>query len=554
MASQNVSSVFLDIQKHQISSVFDFFTKHSMELSQFQLECAQISLKLWHELNSTEFESKDYMAKDLRDNVTLNYLNKLYSIIITKFDAMMDELNKNNGQGYANKIRFICKLYFEMFSPKNHPFLNQDIIGKFNDTKELNLDNGYKNLIEDIKDQKGIFNIPNTKDYHFEIGKDIAITPGKVVYKNELIELIRYKSTTKQVYEIPLLIVPPWINKYYILDLQAKNSFVKWLVDQGYVIYLISWVNPDESYVDTTFDDYLNKSILDCCKVIKTQEKVKTINALGYCVGGTLLGCALAYLAKKKNKSIASATFLTSLLDFSIKGDMEVFTDEEHIKILESHMEKTGYLEGQVTMTTFNMLRAKDLVWRAHIDRYLNGNEVKPFDILYWNSDGTNIPYKTHQFYLREFYLHNNLVKPNKIKLSGTALDLGKVDIPSYFLAADKDHIVLWQAAYQSMLTLSGDKKFVLAGSGHVAGVINPPSKNKYSYKLSNKNQFPENPRDWLKHTSEHAGSWWVDYDKWLSKKSGKLKKVNSLSTTDEQMKAMIDAPGTYVRQKTVGV
>ncbi|MEM7027940.1 MAG: alpha/beta fold hydrolase, partial [Pseudomonadota bacterium] len=381
----------------------------------------------------------------------------------------------------------------------------------------------------------------------FEVGENIATTPGKVIYQNDLIQLIQYEPTTKNVYEIPLLICPPWINKFYILDLRPENSFIKWAVDQGHTVFVISWINPDESHAETSFDDYMTKGLVTAVDKVKKETGMGKVNTIGYCIGGTLLAATNAYLAKKRKSLINTTTYFTTMIDFQEPGDLGVFIDELQLAKLDTDMAKEGYLDGSSMATVFNMLRANDLIWPFFINNYLLGKEPTAFDLLYWNSDSTRLPAKTHSFYLRQCYLHNRLKEPDGLELAGTGIDISKIKIPSYFISTLEDHITPWKSTYSGAKLMSGPVKFVLGGSGHIAGVINPPVKNKYGYWTND--QLESEPDNWLEDANYQEGSWWPDWHRWVSKQSGEQ---ISARKPGQILKVIEDAPGSYVKHRIV--
>jgi len=367
-----------------------------------------------------------------------------------------------------------------------------------------------------------------------------------VVYQNDLMQLIQYTPATETVLKRPLLIAPPWINKFYILDLRPRNSFVRWAVSQGHTVFVISWVNPDAKLAHKRFDDYLAEGALAALDAIERATGEREVNVVGYCLGGTLLACALGYLAAKKDERIASATFLASMLDFSQAGELEVFIDEQQVAALEKRMKERGYLEGSEMATTFNMLRSNDLIWSFVINNYLMGRDPFPFDLLYWNSDSTRMPGAMHSFYLRNFYLKNLLAKPGGIRLNDVPIDLSKVKTPVYFASALEDHIAPWRSTYAGVKLLAGPARFVLGGSGHIAGIVNPPAANKYSYWTNSKR--PDAPEDWLKNATQQPGSWWTDWAGWVAQHAGD--KVPARVPGKGKLKAIEDAPGAYARMR----
>ncbi len=373
----------------------------------------------------------------------------------------------------------------------------------------------------------------------------MAMSPGKVVFQNDLIQLIQYEPTTRQVYKKPLLIVPPWINKFYILDLNEKKSFIKWAVAQGLTVFIISWANPDISLRDKNFEDYMKEGLLASLDAIEAATGEKSINAIGYCVGGTLLASTLGVMAQRKDTRINSATFFTTQVDFEDAGDLLVFVDEKQISDIEAAMVETGFMPGSVMATAFNLLRSNDLIWSYVVNNYLRGKEPMPFDLLCWNADSTNLTEANHSFYLRQCYLENNLSQ-GKMQLDGVTIDLSKITVPVYNLAARDDHIAPLASVFKLGKLFSSKTRLVVSGSGHIAGVVNPPTAKKYQYWLNDDN--PDNLDNWLTNATEHAGSWWPDWKNWITPKSGK--KVPARQPGDGKLKPVEDAPGSYVKVK----
>jgi polyhydroxyalkanoate synthase len=422
--------------------------------------------------------------------------------------------------------------------------LNADAQQKALETKGESIAKGMQNLLHDI--QQG--HVSMTDESVFEVGKNVATTEGAVVFENELFQLIEYKPLTKQVYERPFLVVPPCINKFYILDLQPENSLVRFLVEQGHRTFVMSWRNPDASLEGKTWDDYIGEGPIEAIRVIREITGAKQMNALGFCVGGTLLGTALAVLAARGEKPLASATFLTTLLDFKETGILDLFIDENVVKFREMQMGQGGLMKGQDLATTFSFLRPNDLVWNYVVGNYLKGETPPPFDLLYWNSDSTNLPGPMYAWYLRNTYLENNLIKPDKVTVCGEKVNLKNVDIPVYIYGSREDHIVPIVAAYASTQVLPGKKRFVMGASGHIAGVINPPAKKKRSYWTHDK--LPKTHEEWLKDAKEHPGSWWTDWAAWLKPHAGKLAAAPKGYGKGTKYKAIEPAPGRYVKAK----
>jgi polyhydroxyalkanoate synthase len=442
------------------------------------------------------------------------------------------------------KVDFFTRQYIDAFSPTNFALTNPEVFRATIASGGQNLVRGLHNLLDDIERGNGKLKISMTDSKAFELGVNIATTPGKVVFRNELIELLQYTPTTPKVWKRPLLIIPPWINKFYILDLREKNSFIKWCVDQGISTFVVSWVNPDAKLAQADFEDYLAKGTLAAIDAVEEATGEPDVNALGYCLGGTLLAATLGYMAAKKDKRIASATYMTSLVDFRQTGELEVFIDEQQVASLERKMEERGYLEGSEMATTFNMLRSNDLIWSFVINNYLLGRDPFPFDLLHWNSDSTRMPAKMHSFYLRNMYMRNALVEPGRVELAGVPLDLTKVTTPSYFVSAIEDHIAPWKATYNGPQAMRGKTRFVLSGSGHIAGMINPPVANKYGYWTNDK--LPSSPDAWLDGAKQHEGSWWTDWRQWLGAHLGR--EVAPRVPGKGKLKVLGDAPGSYVR------
>lgn len=458
--------------------------------------------------------------------------------------ALADE--SESATAHANKIMFYTRQVIDALAPSNFVPTNPEVLYATLKTNGENLLKGLNNLLEDLERGKGTLSIKMSDLKAFKLGQNIAATPGKVVFQNDLMQLLQYQPTTEQVHLKPLLVVPPWINKYYILDLSPANSFIKWAVDQGHTVFLISWVNPDERLAHKTFDDYLLEGPLAALDVIEKITGQREVNAVGYCLGGTLLAITVAYLAAKKDDRILSGTYFTTMLDFSEPGELGIFLDEEQISQLEEKMKEKGYLEGSSMATTFNMLRANDLIWSFYVNNYLLGNEVAAFDLLYWNSDSTRMPAKMHSFYLRNMYQQNLLVQPNGISLNGQGIDLSLINTPGYFVSTQEDHIAPWKSTYKGVHLLSSPVKFILGGSGHIAGIINPPAKNKYFYYTNNKAKTTKNPDTWLSGAKTTQGSWWNDWAKWVGGYAGE--KVAARTPGAGPYPALEDAPGSYVK------
>jgi polyhydroxyalkanoate synthase len=482
-----------------------------------------------------------------QDNQVFDFVKQSYLLTARWLQSTVQNVEGLDDKT-ARKIDFYTRQFVDAMAPSNFVLTNPEVLRATMESRGENLVKGLQNLLDDLERGKGQLKIRMTDLEAFETGKNIAVTPGKVVYQNALIQLIQYTPTTKEVAKRPLLIIPPWINKYYILDLKPANSFVKWALDQGHTVFVISWVNPDEKLAAKTFSDYLLEGPLAALDAVEKATGEKTANVVGYCLGGTLLACLVAYLAATdKDDRIASATFLTTLVDFKEAGELTVFIDEEQLAALEEKMNERGYLEGAEMANTFNMLRANDLIWSFVINNYLLGKEPFPFDLLYWNSDSTRMPAAMHSFYLRNMYQNNLLSRPGGIELNGVPIDLGKVKIPAFILSTREDHIAPWKAAYAATQLYSGPVRFVLAASGHIAGVVNPPAANKYSHWTNTKaKKHPKNPDEWLASAEARPGSWWPEWQEWIADFSDG--KVAAREPGSGKLKAIEDAPGSYVR------
>ena len=458
-----------------------------------------------------------------------------------------EELTRNTS-GVDDKTRkkalFYLNQMLSAMSPSNFPLTNPEVLRTTLATNAENLVQGMTHFVEDLGQSKDLLRISQTDLSAFEIGWNLAVTPGKVVFQNDLIQLIQYAPTTDKVYERPLLVVPPWINKYYILDLVPEKSFVKWAVAQGFTVFLVSWVNPDIKLAQKTFEDYMREGIFGAVEAVIRQTGSPKINALGYCVGGTLLASALAYMAAKNDNRIASASFLAAQVDFSEAGDLLVFIDDAQLNSLEEMMAEQGYLDGSRMAAVFNMLRPRDLIWPYVINNYLLGKKPFPFDLLFWNADSTRLPAANHAFYLREFYHLNRLAK-GEMQLGGVRLDLSKVKIPIYELFTKEDHIAPAASVFRGSKLFGGPARHVMAGSGHIAGVVNPPAKKKYQFWSGGRSNSLE---DWMATAHEAAGSWWPDWASWLAAYSGP--KVPARDPSAGPLRAIEDAPGSFVKSR----
>ena len=488
---------------------------------------------------------KRFKDRDWQENTVFDFLKQFYLI-----SANWAQDFVNNADGLDEHTRQKAKFYVEQIanalSPSNFPISNPEILRATLASNGANLIEGLKHLEQDMSSPDGRLRIKQSDMTAFEIGKNIAMTPGKVVFRNDTFELIQYSPSVQRTYEIPLLIVPPWINKFYILDLNPKKSFVRWATEQGLTVFVVSWVNADEKQGRKSFSDYMREGFLEAVQAVQDATGAEKINTIGYCIGGTLVAAALGYMAAKNDNRVNAATFFTTQVDFEKAGDLRVYVDDEQVKWIEERMEEKGYLAGSRMADAFNLLRSNDLIWSYVINNYMLGKEPMPFDLLYWNADSTRMPAGVHSFYLRECYLANKLSQ-GKMILDGVHIDLKKIKQPVYNLAAREDHIAPLPSVFKVGQFMGGETKLVVSGSGHIAGVVNPPEARKYKY-WSNE-ATADTLENWLKTAKEHEGSWWPDWADWITTRSGA--KVSAPVPGDGKLEALEDAPGSYVRVKS---
>jgi polyhydroxyalkanoate synthase len=515
------------------------------KLQELQQQYLQDAAKLW-----TEGMQGAPKAKDKRFSADAWAANPMAA-----FSAAAYLLNARTLMGMADavegdektraRIRFAVEQLTAASAPSNFLAFNAEAQKMAIDTKGESIAKGVQNLLHDMRQG----HVSMTDESVFEVGKNVATSEGAVVFENDLFQLIEYKPLTAKVFEKPFLLIPPCINKFYILDLQPENSFIRYAVAQGHRTFVVSWRNPDESLAQKTWDNYVEDAAIKAIAVTQEITGAKSINALGFCVGGTILGTALAVLAARGEKPVASATLLTSMLDFSDTGILDVFIDEAFVQYREKEMGKGGLMKGKDLSSTFSFLRPNDLVWNYVVGNYLKGETPPPFDLLYWNGDSTNLPGPFYAWYLRNTYLENNLVKPGKAVVCGKKVDLRLVDMPIYIYGSREDHIVPIGGAYASTQVLPGKKRFVMGASGHIAGVINPPAKNKRSHWIREDGKLPKTHAEWLQGATELPGSWWTDWSEWLASQAGK--QIAAPKTYGKgSYQAIEAAPGRYVKAK----
>src|SRR5580700_726505 len=490
-------------------------------------------------------KDKRFKHPEWSENAIFSFVKDSYLVAAKSILSAVREV-QGMDDATARKVDFYTRQFVDALSPSNFVATNPEVLAATLDSGGQNLLRGLQNLLVDLERGNGRLSITMTDMKSFRLGENIATTPGKVVFQNALMQLIQYGPSTQEVRKRPLLIVPPWINKFYVLDLQPKNSFIKWCVDQGHTVFVISWVNPDERLAQKSFENYMLEGPLAALDAIDAATGERSVNAVGYCLGGTLLASTLSYMVAHGDDRIASATYFVTLVDFTEVGDMAVFIDQEQISSLEKRMQQRGYLEAHDMATSFNMLRANDLIWSLVVNNYLLGKEQVPFDLLFWNSDSTRMPAAMHSFYLRNMYQRNLLAKPGGITLAGTPIDLSRIEAPTFLLSSRGDHIAPWKSTYAATRLYAGPVKFVLAASGHMAGVISAPG-SKYGHWTND--ELPATPDAWLDGARSHQGSWWTLWDEWVTPFD--LGRVLPRSPGDNKLAVIEDAPGTYVRVRS---
>ncbi len=485
------------------------------------------------------FKDAQWGENPFFDFIKHSYL--LISNLLTQQVADLDGLDEHEAQ----KVRFYTQRYIDAMAPTNFVMTNPEVLRATVESHGQNLIEGWKNFLADIDLDSGSLRISMVDKGAFEVGRNVATAPGSVVFENELMQLIQYSPTTESVYARPLVITPPWINKYYILDLQESNSFIRWAVAEGFTVFVISWVNPDATLRTKDFEDYVFQGPLAALDAVQKATGSSEVNMIGYCIGGTLLAATLAYLHANGDQRVVSATFFTTLTDFTEPGDLGIFIDEHQVSAIEMQMEERGYLDGAEMAAAFNLIRANDLIWSFFVNNYLLGKEPAAFDLLYWNSDSTRMPARMHSTYLRRLYIENALQEPGGISIGETPIDLSIVDLPLCFVSALEDHIAPWKSTYIGAQGFGADAKFILSKAGHVAGIINPPSGRQYGY-FTGPGIKALAPEEWFARTTGHDESWWPEWSAWLSQRAGE--KVPAREPGDGELAVIEAAPGRYVR------
>ena len=543
-----------------IGQVAEYWLSDPQRALELQTSLGRAYLDLWAGMakRMTGEESAPVAAPDAKDkrfadpewsqNQFFDFLKQAY-LLSTQWAEHLVKDAQGVDPHIRAKAAFYVKQIGNAVSPSNFVFTNPELLRETLSSNAENLVRGMHMLHEDIEAGEGHLRIRQSDSQLFEVGRNLALSPGKVVFQNDLMQLIQYEAATAQVLKTPLLIVPPWINKFYILDLTPEKSYIKWCVDQGITVFVISWVNPDAKLAQKSFEQYMREGPLAALDAIAEITGEKSVHSAGYCVGGTLLTIALAYLAAQNDKRVKSATLFAAQVDFTFAGDLLVFVDEERIRQLEAHMKEQGYLEASRMATAFNMLRSNDLIWPYVVNNYLRGKKPYPFDILYWNADATRMPAANHSFYLRNCYLSNRLSKGD-MEIAGVTLDLRKVKVPVYNLATREDHIAPAKSVLYGSQFFGGPVSYVLAGSGHIAGVVNPPGKAKYQYWTGPEPEGSELDK-WLASAQEHPGSWWPHWFDWL--KALGAEKVPARPVGGGKHKPLEDAPGSYVKVRSWG-
>lgn len=493
-----------------------------------------------------EHNDRRFKDSEWSENPVYNYLKQSYLLNSNMMQEMVNSLHFDDAKA-EEQVKFYTRQYINSVSPSNNALTNPEVCRDILESKGENLIKGLQNFMQDLQQSPAdALKITQTDPDAFTLGENLAYTPGDVIYQNDLIQLIQYKASTKKVNEVPLLFIPPCVNKYYVLDMDERKSLIKWAVNQGHTVFIISWVNPDAKLSHKGFNDYMKEGPIAALNVIEEVTKSSKINVVGYCIGGTLLATTQSYLLAKGDTRINSLTFLTTLLDFEEPGEIGVYLSEEILPFLKKNIKEKGILDGRVLGLAFSMLRENSLFWSYFVNNYLKGKDPAQFDLLYWNSDSSNLPAETFDFYIKHTYQENNLIKDGVVEIEGVAIELSKIKTPSYFLATIADHIVLWQASYKGAKVLSGPTRFVLAGSGHLAGVVNSVDHGKYPHWVNDK--LSDSAEHWFEGATKKEGSWWTDWENWVAPQSGQ--QVTARKQGSKKHASVEAAPGSYVKKR----
>ena len=564
--SDTSSSIFSDMGEN-FQQLGEQLAANPVVLFDEQMSLMQGQMQLWQNtvrelLGNKDVEPVIEPARDDRrfadpewsENLIFNFIKQSYLLqsrgvlnVVHGVEGLKDHTRQ--------QVDFYTRQLVNANSPSNSLFTNPEVVRRTVATRGQNLLQGMEQLSKDLKESAEGLNVTMTDVSAFSLGDNVATTPGQVVFQNKLIQLIQYQPTTEKQFKTPLLVVPPWINKFYILDLRESNSLVKWLTDQGHTVFIISWANPGPEMRDYGWPEYMHQGPLAAMDAIKEQTGEADVNLMSYCIGGTLTASTLAYLtATKQEKRVKSVTYMATLQDFSDPGEISVFINEVSMRGMEKQLDTTGYLDGRAMAFSFNLLRENDLFWSFFINNYLKGERPSAFDLLYWNTDGTNMPAAMHKFYLRNMYQDNKLIQPGGIEVDGVKIDLSQIKTPAYFISTIQDHIAKWKSTYVGAQVHSGPVKFVLSGSGHIAGVVNPPNKVKYGYWTNN--VIAETPDAWFAGAEKHEGSWWPDWQEWATSNqyADPSNQVAAREPTKGKLTVIEAAPGSYVKMKITDV
>lgn len=554
-ANSPLNKAMQEVNLEDTTKLFESAANQPAALLKIQADWWQQQLQIWQnvaltanteEIVKAEKGDKRFAHEEWQNDIFFNFIKQSYLLFSKTYLETIESIEGLDEKS-KERISFFSRQAINAMSPSNYIATNPELLKLTLEQNGENLLAGLEQLKEDVESSADILKIRMTNNNAFRIGEDIANTKGDVVFQNELFELIQYRPMTEKVNATPLLIVPPFINKYYILDLREKNSMVRWLLEQGHAVFMMSWRNPGKEQRNVEFGDYVTDGVAKAVSAIEDITGQDQINAAGYCIGGTVLASTIAYYAAKRmKKRIKSASFFTTLLDFSQPGEVGAYINDTIINAIEAQNSAKGYMDGRSLSVTFSLLRENSLYWNYYVDNYLKGNSPVDFDLLYWNSDSTNVAADTHNFMLRELYLNNKLVEDKGVKIGGVWIDLNKIKVPSYFISTKEDHIALWQGTYRGALNVGGNKTFVLGESGHIAGIVNHPAKGKYGFWTND--SLDDNADEWLANADHTEGSWWTHWDQWLLGFNPD-EQVEPFKVGSEQFPVLGPAPGSYVKQ-----